>query len=400
MGGNPQLTINPLTGMITGTPNIQGRFVVNVCCHEWRNGSIINTETREFQFVVTNCSKAVVANTPVFSTEANTYVVSCQSYTVQFLNTSSGGFRYNWDFGVPGSSTDTSTLFEPVFTYPDTGTYIVKLVVNAGSTCPDSISRIVKVYPDFNTDFDYIGQLCPNSPIQFNDKTTSTFGPINYWSWSFDDGSTSNVQNPQYQFGNVGKDYVVTLISGNAYGCRDTASQVLKVPKVQVYAGEDTVVVKDSNVPFTGSGAATYTWSPPTYLNDANTANPVGFFSDTGRYRYILTGVTANGCIGTDTLNIIVADGPYLTIPNAFSPNGDGNNDFFKVLAAGYKKLNSFKIFDRWGKMVYYTTSFREGWDGRLNGLDCDLGTYFWLISATDLYDKQKTIKGDVILVR
>lgn len=400
MGGNPQLKIDPVTGVITGTPNIQGRFVVNVCCHEWRNGVIINTETREFQFVVTNCSKAVVANTPLFSDEQNTYIVSCKSYNVNFKNTSSGGFEYFWDFGVAGTQSDTSIQVEPTFTYPDTGTYIIKLIVNKGSTCPDSINRIVKVYPEFNTEYKYDGLLCPNSPIQFTDLTTSTFEPINYWSWNFDDGNTSGLQNPVHTYANIGKDFVVTLISGNKYGCRDTAKQVLKVPKVNINAGNDTVIVKNENVQLNGTGAVMYQWTPPTYLNNASSGNPIGFFPDTGRYQYILMGTTAEGCVGYDTLKIIVADGPYITIPNAFTPNGDGNNDVFKILAAGYKKLNSFKIFDRWGKQIFYTTKFNEGWNGKFNNVDCDLGTYFWLITGTDLNDKEKTIKGDVILVR
>ncbi len=400
MGGNPVLKIDPATGIITGTPNIQGRFVVSVCCYEWRNGVIINTERREFQFVVTNCSKAVVANIPQFSEEQNTYIASCKSYTVNFVNNSSGGFRYHWDFGVAGIDTDTSDLFQPTFTYPDSGTYQVKLVVNDGSTCPDSIIRLVKVYPDFNTDFEYNGLLCPGETISFTDKTTSTYLPINYWNWNFDDGNTSALQNPNYSFGNTGKDYNVTLISRNKYGCRDTASQLLKVPAVNVFAGNDTVIVKNTSIRLNGTGAVDYQWSPPTFLDNNLVSNPLGFFPDTGRYTYSLVGVTANRCIGYDTMRIIVADGPYISIPNAFTPNGDGLNDFLKILSAGYKKLNSFKLFDRWGKQVFYTTDFRKGWDGRLNGKDAELGTYFWVIVATDLNDKQQTIKGDVTLVR
>src|SRR5690606_11039305 len=124
-----------------------GRFVVTVCCHEWRNGAIINTVKRDFQFEITNCSKAVVANIPQYSEEFNTYIVNCTDHTVFFENKSSGGFTYDWDFGDPTTTSDVSTDFQPSYTYPDTGTYVVKLVVNKGSTCPDSIVRFVKVFP-------------------------------------------------------------------------------------------------------------------------------------------------------------------------------------------------------------------------------------------------------------
>lgn len=400
VGGNPILKIDPVTGIITGTPNIQGRFIVTVCCTEWRNGVPINVVRRDFQFVVTNCSKAVVANIPQFSEEQNTYIVSCKSYTVNFVNQSTGGFEYHWDFGVAGSNTDTSNIFQPTFTYPDTGTFKVKLVVNPGSTCPDSITRLVKVYPDFNTDFEFNGLLCPNSPINFTDKTTSTFLPINYWNWNFDDGTSSPLQNPTHSYSNIGKNFVVTLISGNKYGCLDTAVQTLPIPVVNVFAGNDTVIVKNNIIQYNGSGAANYQWNPSDFLDNANINNPTGFYSDTGRYTYILTGITNNGCIDFDTIHVIVSDGPYITLPNAFTPNDDGNNDIFKILASGFKKLNSFKIFDRWGIMIFSTTDFRKGWDGTYKGKKCELGTYFWLVEAIDLNDKKQLIKGDVNLLR
>ncbi|MBL7755545.1 MAG: gliding motility-associated C-terminal domain-containing protein [Chitinophagaceae bacterium] len=401
MGGNPILQIDPQTGVITGTPNIQGRFVVAVCCKEWRAGQVINTVTREFQFVVTNCSKAVVANIPKFSEEPNTYIINCKDKTVNFVNQSTGGFKYFWDFGVEGINTDTSDLFQPTYTYPDSGTYLVKLVVNRGTTCPDSITRIVKIYPTFNAAFDYKGNLCPNEPINFTDKSVSSYAPVSFWSWTFGDNSGAQIQNPTHVYTNPDpNDYVVTLIAGNSFGCRDTSSQVLKIPGVRVFAGNDTVIVKENTIQLNGTGALTYSWSPPDFLSDASIANPTAYYADTGRHTYVLQGITENGCVGYDTINIIVAMGPYVTLPNAFTPNSDGNNDIFRILAAGYKKLNSFKIYNRWGELVFATTSFNKGWDGRSGGRDCEIGVYFWILNATDLNGTSRTVKGDVTLLR
>lgn len=400
MAGNPLVTINPLTGMITGTPNIQGRFVVNVCVNEWRNGVIINTTRREFQFVVTNCSKAVVALVPQLPNEPNTYTINCKNKTVSFINNSSGGFNYFWDFGVAGINDDTSNLFQPTYTFPDTGTYKIKLVVNRGSTCPDSIERLVKIYPDFETQFDYSGLLCPNTPIQFIDQSSSTFGTINFWNWSFGDGTGSTSQNPINSFANIGQQYNVRLISGNSFGCRDTASRILTVDYVNVFAGNDTIIVKNYTYQFNGSGADNYTWSPSTYLSDPNIANPTAVFPDTGLYTYILHGTTNQGCDDYDTIRIRVADGPYITLPNAFTPNGDGLNDFFSILYAGYKKLNYMRIYNRWGEMVFQTADFRKGWDGKYKGRDAEVGTYFWIISANNTNDQADVLKGDITLIR
>lgn len=399
MSGLPPLTIDPTTGIITGTPNMQGRFVVTICCTEWRNGVAINSVSREFQFVVTNCSKAVVANIPVLSQEPNTHIIECKSYTVNFQNWSAGGFTYEWDFGVTGINTDTSTLFQPSYTYPDTGTYVVQLWVNRGSTCPDSIKRLVKIYPLFNTDFTSSGLLCPEEPISFIDQSSSQYGSVNFWNWNLGDGTTSGIQNPVHSYPNFQKNYFVSLISGNTFGCRDTASKVITIPEVKIFAGNDTTIIKDESIFFNATGGVTYFWNPSNYLSSNSLSNPIGTYTDTGRVTYILQGTTIDGCIGYDTVTVTVAKDPYLIMPTVFSPNGDGLNDYFKVFFAGFRKLNSFKIFNRYGEMVFSTMDFRKGWDGYYKGRLCDLGTYYWLVSADDLANKPRFYKGDITIV-
>src|ERR1043165_7821481 len=223
ISGSPPLQINAQTGVITGTPNQLGRFVVTVCCHEWRHGNLVNTVTREFQFVVTNCTKAVVANIPQYSTQFNTYIVQCKGKTVHFANLSTGANAggaspYFWDFGVPGSNSDTSNLKEPDFTYPDTGVYVVKLVVNRGTTCSDSITRFVKVYPEFHADFNIDGPACPKMPIQFNNRVESTYQPVTSYAWRFGDGGSSTAANPVHSY-DAGGRYVIVLSAGNIKGC-------------------------------------------------------------------------------------------------------------------------------------------------------------------------------------
>jgi gliding motility-associated-like protein len=400
--GNPTMVIDKLTGMITGTPNTQGRFVITICCNEWRNGVLINIEKRDFQFVVTNCSKAVVANIPQFSDEPNTYIVKCDGYNVNFKNLSTGGFAYHWDFGVTTSLTDTSNLFEPSFTFPDTGLYRVTLVVNQGSTCPDSIFKWVKVYPNFNTDFTFSGLFCPNQPINFTDKSTSTFGPVSSWKWNYNDGSViDNTQNPTHLFPNLSTTgYNVVLISGNDKGCRDTISKNIPVAFVDVRTSADTVIPRNTFLQLVATGAVNYTWSPPTFLDNNLIFNPTGNFTQSGVFTYKVTGITVDGCIDDDDIKVTVSNEPYIYVPNAFSPNGDGNNDFLKILASGYKQLNYFKIYNRWGQEVFSTTNFRQGWNGKFKNTDAEVGTYFWMLSATDPNNKKVFDKGDINLIR
>ncbi len=396
MGGNPPIQIDPKTGIISGTPNIQGRFVVTVCCNEWRAGKIINTVKREFQFVVTNCSKAVVANIPQISSEFNTYIVQCKGKTVTFLNSSTGGFSYDWTFGVPGA---TSTDFQPEYTYPDTGSYIVTLYVNKGSTCPDSISRIVKVYPDMKADFEYSGLQCPNAEMSFTDLSDATYKPVNSWAWSFGDNSFDNGQNPTHTFVHGGT-YKVTLVAGSVKGCVDTVTKSITIENFQPFAGNDTVIVKGEYINFHATGGVKYVWTPTTNLSFTDVPNPTGYYPDTGKFYYNVHITSVSGCQADDSLTVWVVPNPSLFVPSAFTPNNDGLNDYLRVLSAGYSKVRFFRVFNRFGQLVFDSNNFEKGWDGTFNGRKAEMGTYFWVLGVTDRFGQESMIKGDVTLIR
>jgi len=399
MGGSPLIQIDPHTGLITGTPNVQGRFVVTVCCHEWKNGIMINTVTREFQFVVTDCSKAVLADMPQYSDEPNTYIVNCKDYTVHFDNTSVGGIFYHWDFGVEGRDDDTSSEFSPTFIYPDSGTYVVRLFVNPGSTCSDSISKLVKVYPTLRGQFESRDFLCPGDTISFRDVTSSTY-QVNSWLWNYDDNSgLDSTRNTVHRF-EYGGLYNVGLLVKNEKGCVDTVFKKILVDPFVTRAGRDTTIVKGEQVQFDGHGGGSYAWFPTMYLNDSTAANPIGTFPNPGIYPYILTVTSPGGCIGTDSVTVTVIDNPYLVMPNAFSPNQDGNNDTFFPIAVGYKNMKSFRIFNRYGEQIFYTNSFEQPWDGTYKGKQMDVGTYYWLLQVQDRHGNDVMLKGDVILLR
>jgi gliding motility-associated-like protein len=401
MGGNPLIRINAQTGLITGTPNVMGIYVVTVYVHEYNRVTkqLKGYTKREFQFNVTNCSKAVVADIPILSQEPNTYIVDCQDLLVDFINTSTGGFRYNWDFGDPNTLADTSSQFQPSYLYPDTGTYTVKLVVNRGSTCPDSIERYVKVYPGYNANFLIDGEFCPENEIKFTDSSWAAYGVIDYWDWNFDDGTFSQDQDPTHRFPNETKDFQVTLISGSNLGCRDTITKPLRFTKVEPNAGKDTVIVKDVFMQLNGKGGVVYSWTPPFKLSDPNVYNPVFDSRDTGVYTYVMRIETDNHCVGYDTINITVADKPYLLMPNGFTPNGDGINDRFMPKFAGYR-INFFRVYNRYGEQVFFSNSYEKGWDGTYKGQPAELGTYYWMLDGIDLFNKRTMIKGDVILFR
>lgn len=400
MGGNPRIQIDAKTGMITGTPNLQGRFVVSVCCHEWRNGVMINTTTREFQFVVTNCSKAVIADIPQYSTEYNTYIINCMNHTVTFDNLSRGATTYYWDFGVRTTETDTSTAFQPTYTYPDSGTYVVTLIVNKGTTCSDSISRFVKVYPKLYVNFDSKLVACPGDTLDFMDRSTSSYA-LSSWQWNFNDFTKVDTnQNTRHAF-QYGGLYNVGLIVQNTQGCMDTLFRKILIDPFIPFIGKDTTIVKGERIYFNIPSGANFQWTPVTYLSNPSIPNPVGHFTDEGRFVYTVTARNPEtNCTATDSFIVTVISNGFLAIPNAFTPNGDGVNDRFRPLYVGYESISAFRIYNRYGEEVFVSQSMEDSWDGTFNGQDQEVGVYYWLIQAKDRFGQPVEDKGDVSLLR
>jgi gliding motility-associated-like protein len=107
--------------------------------------------------------------------------------------------------------------------------------------------------------------------------------------------------------------------------------------------------------------------------------------------------MTDKGCIGKDSVTVFMTNG---LVPNAFSPNGDGQNDIFRFYAANdLISLKSFRIFDRWGKEMFYTQEMADGWNGTYKGEACENGVYFYFIEYA-IGSKAYTYKGDVTLLR
>lgn len=220
MGGNPPMGINPATGLLTVTPSTLGNFEVGVCAMEYRNGNFLGEHKRDFQFNVVQCGIILTASTP-------DPVNDCSGYTISFINNSIGGNIFHWDFGVPGITGDTSNLFSPTFTFPDTGVYTVTLSVNPGDTCNASATSTVYVFPVLNCSF-IASNGMTNQVLPFIDQSTATFGSINSWLWDFGDGTYSNIQNPNHTYQTPG-DYTVVLTVTTTLGCESVTSQIIHI---------------------------------------------------------------------------------------------------------------------------------------------------------------------------
>lgn len=318
------LAIDPQTGLLTGIPNTSGLFDITVCVSEYRNGQLLNVLRRDFQFTVAPCSIPIVT-VPQVGQHAGigVYTTDCKNLTVNFVNSSydpsSTPLTFHWDFGVPGSSSDTSNLSTPSFTFPDTGTYLVHLIASVpgpnGGTCSDTATTYVYVYPTFSTAFSAPSR-CQDSVIQFTNQTISTSGQQNFWLWNFGDGSSSGQQNPTHFYASPGS-YSVTLINQNVLGCRDTATNIITVyPEPAGSFTTDTSICATALDVFTNTstGSASYLWNLGLGPNSTSTAaNPSQVYNTAGNYTVTLIAVSQQGCKDTVSENIDVHPLPIVT---------------------------------------------------------------------------------------
>jgi gliding motility-associated-like protein len=105
------------------------------------------------------------------------------------------------------------------------------------------------------------------------------------------------------------------------------------------------------------------------------------------------------GCKDTIVKPVVVNEGFNIYVPNAFSPNGDGHNDFFQPKGYGIVKYN-LVVFDRWGERLFSTDQFENGWDGKYKGQVCKDDTYIWKIVLTGADDKRRELAGTVTIIQ
>lgn len=550
IGGSPAMSIDAQTGLLTGFPTALGQYVVGVCVKEYRNGVFLSQDVRDFQFNITTCNPLIDANFNVTgSTSVNDTLLLCGTYAATFNNLSYGSADFKWDFGVPGITTDVSTLKNPVYVFPDTGVYKVELIAAPGLLCGDTAYKYVEVRMGVNADFT-VSPECMLEPVPFNDSSVPLDGYLSDWIWDFGDGSSSSVQSPQHAYSSSGT-FNVELEVVNNYGCKSvinkqvtiyplpliqagpdtfvcdidsvtlhadngvgyswqpltgisdpTSANPLVYPKVttiytvtvtnsfgcistdsvtvqitdtviantvpdtaicigesvqlqsvnavsyswtpdymisstvisnpvvtpdvsttyfvtasigscmdvdtvtvsvmlppDIDAGEDVTINQGENTQLNASGAGSYQWSPPDHLSDPFIPDPVADPINT--ITYAVEATADNGCKASDSLTVTVTHYHLFLVPNAFTPNGDGLNDYFQFYTKGIREVVSVKIFNRWGQMIYNSESGNdEGWNGTFHDVPCEMGTYIFHISGITYDSNVLEQKGNLTLLR
>lgn len=224
MGGDPVISIDPLTGIITGTPELIGQYVVGVCVEEYRNGQLISTVFRDFQFNVASCDPLVVADIEEdeIISDQEFLINSCGETVINFVNQSYQQQyidQWEWTFDVGGSSVN-SSQWSPTINFPGIGEYNGTLMLNPGTECGDTAYIRVNIFPAIEADFTFDYDTCVAGPVAFTDLSTTGSCCLTGWNWEFGDGDYSHAQNPSHVYMEPG-DIPVRLTVRDTNQCED-----------------------------------------------------------------------------------------------------------------------------------------------------------------------------------
>jgi gliding motility-associated-like protein len=200
-------------------------------------------------------------------------------------------------------------------------------------------------------------------------------------------------------------DYILTIHNEDCPIPVTDTFTVTVVPPIRVNPGNDTLVVVDEPLYFQATSSDAYKdeyqWSPSADLSNPNIANPIGLYgSDMDSISYLVKATDAFGCYGTGIVKVRVAHaGADIFVPNAFTP-GKNSNSLFRPVCFGISSLEYFRVYNRWGQLLYSTSQIGQGWDGRIQGQLQERNTYMWIVKGTDYTGRVISKRGTVVLIR
>ncbi len=319
LGGIP-LTIDPQTGELTATPNTIGLFLVGLCIEEYRDGILISTTRREFQYNVGVCEEVVA--------EIATPIIECDELEVEFENLSINAQEFLWVFNDPGNPNDTSFLENPSFHFSDTGSYTIMLIAEPNSPCTDTTYiDILLEKSSLEADFNHLTLECTDSVmLALVDTSVDSVYSIESWYWELSDGQTSNEQFPLFVLDSAQQlDVKLVVVSEN--GCEEKKEATIFVNLISSNLLEDKHVICDGDsvvlnvnppigLPFI------YEWTPNDGLNDPTLASPTASPDMDMDYSLLIIDTISN-CFAELETEVVILENPELSIEMTGIPCGN-----------------------------------------------------------------------------
>lgn len=339
----------------------------------------------------------------------------CDGTTVNFHDTSTIASPYSleawqWNFGDATAfvSTENSSHL-----YAAPGTYDVQLNVTSNTGCSDSIVHTLTINPNPVVNFRANPRIgCEPLCVTFQDSSTILTGNNIQYLW--DIGTGNPATSTQFEhcyindsvFAPIYFDITLTVTSDS--GCVSTLTKnnyITVYPNPEAFFDLDptyttvvdpTVTVVDHSI-----GTNFWNWNYGDSHVDSTSKPPTHLYRpDTATYLVTLITSTQYGCLDTAYNHIIIGPDFTFYIPNAFTPNGDGANDYFFGSGIGIS-IYDLWVFDRWGNMIFHGNDLNDKWDGKANQGDksAQQDVFIWKVTLTDVFDKKHQYIGTVTLI-
>ncbi len=345
-------------------------------------------------YTVTGTSTANCINTATVSVTVNplpTVTATASQTTIcngeTSVLTASGASTYSWSNSL-GSGASKTVTPNATTTYTVTGT------TNEG--CTGTASITINVTQPLMINFTTTQSHCGQSDGNIITNVTSGIPPYVYqWSNGANSPNLNNISAGNYN---------LTVIDAN--GCSNSINITLTeaplpqanfAPKPQITTIDNPIIYFENY----STGAIFYEWD----FGDGNIStdySPTHLYVNPGEYHVVLLVSDEYGCIDTVGANIIIREANTYYVPNAFTPNRNELNESFNIFGSGINP-NTFemRIFDRWGKEIFFTKDINQGWDGTFKGEIVPAGIYTYIIKFEDSQGYRKNvITGKVILAK
>ena len=344
----------------------------------------------------------VIGAQPLFGIDKSEF---CDTGLVYFTDYTIGNdpvVSMNWNFGDGSTSTDKN----PTHKFSIPGEHIVRLTVNTEAGCTDDITDTIRIYQTPEVTVNIPDTICFNAPVQFKSVAAGIDSLIAY-NWTFGDGQASTNKDPLMKFTKLG-DIPVTLKTSIPFGCQDSLStlvHVVPLPTVTAVSNPTIIAGGSTPLPVTYSGnIINYNWTPSNSLSCADCPAPVAKPTKTTTYKIIVT--DNYGCSnGADITVFVICGEKNVFVPNTFSPNNDGVNDRFYPRGEGLYRIQSMRVFNRWGETVFQKINFNandasSGWDGTFKGKKADPDVYVYIVEVLCDNGEVFPMKGNIMLMK
>jgi gliding motility-associated-like protein len=397
---------NPAGGFYSGTGVSSNMFNPSVAG--------LGTHTINYTYVdpLTSCtntaSTSLVVNSGIQISVTPDNVTICSGSYASL--TALGAQSYSWS---PASSLSASTG-AAVIANPTATTQYTVVGTNADG-CTGSAVTTVDIHPMADLNFTpEPADGCAPLTVDFEFNATMSVVQNNSWLWNFNDpgypGNTSTLQEPTHTFQNAGI-YNVLLTIATIHGCQEsfvTPVTVHPKPIAAFSTQPDVAYINHPEFQFIDESVYGSYWywdfgDPASMLqNYSDIQNPLHMYSDTGTFEVMLVVESQHHCSDTVINEVYIFPESLFYIPNAFTPDEDGLNDYFKPeFTAIMENMYEFYIYDRWGRLVFETKDINDSWDGRLKSGEFGRGgVYTWVIIFYERNMNKHKIAGIVTMIR